>query len=156
MIILTVKERKMLVQDFREVILEKSNGRTTLPADAKLYQRIHTALKKIAKDTVPLKLVEQVDVDGGEQLLFSVLRRIDNKTFIRKPLRPTSEGENVDIDEELLDATALYVMAGLERGNAKAYMGMYWGEIDANNDRLIETNLSVADNEDVARYNQLP
>ena len=146
----------MLIADFREVILEKSTGRTVLPEPKKLYTRIFSALKRTANDTIPLKLVRHVDIDAGEQLLFSVQRRVDNMTFIKKPAQPTSEGENLDIDDELFDAVAYFVMAGLERNNAKAFMGLYHGEIDINNERLIETDLSVGDNDDIPRFNQFP
>jgi hypothetical protein len=142
----------MTLGDFREVILEKSVGRTTLPEDKKLFERVHTAIKRVAKDTVPLSLVQRVD-STVSTINFKVLRRIDTNSYIRFPEKPESNESVIDVDEALLDATALYIIAGLERGHAKVHMGMYYGEIDMNNDRLIETALSIASNDS---YNEEP
>jgi hypothetical protein len=144
----------MTISEFKPILLSKSVGRTALPTDAELYARIYTALKKVAKHTIPLRLSKQVE--DGILITFPVFRRVDEKLYVRLPSKPVNDDEDLDIDEALTDAVALYIMAGLERANAKTYMGMYWGEIDDNNDRLIETEVLEANNECADRFRAFP
>lgn len=139
----------MTLSEFRPLLLAKSVGRTTLPVDIDLKERIFTGLKLIAKETIPLRLVTTTSVG------YTVLRRIDDDMYIRMPSVPTSEDSEIDLDLALMDALAYYVMAGLERSNANTHMGMYHGEIDMNNDRLTETFLSTTTN-DANRFCQFP
>ena len=131
----------MTLLSFKTVILSKSNNRSELPADPQLIEKIFTGLKRIAKDTVPLRLVI---VDGTGQ---QILRKVDEYGFIRFPFRPLNDESVIDIDDALLDALALFVMAGMEIPRAKTLMGMYYAEIEFNNERLIETYLSSASND---------
>lgn len=140
----------MTLEEFEKFCLTKSIGRTSIPQGESLEDRVLTALKKIAKDTIPLKLVEH------NSLGIKVLRKIDDETYIRVPKRPISNsGNRLDIDDELIDALALYVMAGLETQRAKVLMGMYREEIEQNNHRLIETEMLDAHN-DADRYHVFP
>ena len=131
----------MIVSEFKELMLSKTISRKTIPDDIRIYERIFTALKKIAMDTVPLRLVVQ-DPTGH-----SIMRRVDTLTYIRFPNMPNANDSEIDIDAFLLDAAALYVMAGLEKEKASVYMGMYWEIITENDNRLCETYLSTATNE---------
>ena len=131
----------MIVSEFKELMLSKTISRKTIPDDIRIYERIFTALKKIAMDTVPLRLVVQ-DPTGH-----SIMRRVDTLTYIRFPNIPNANDSEIDIDAFLLDAAALYVMAGLEKEKASVYMGMYWEIITENDNRLCETYLSTATNE---------
>ena len=131
--------------EFRLVLTEKSVNRKTLPATQELAERIFTGLKRIAKDTVPLRLV--ILVEDWSLNTISVMRRVEGNVGIRTPKRPSVEESDIDIDDELIDALSLFVMAGLERQKAQMHMGMYHKEIDMNNDRLIETALLDSDNE---------
>ena len=131
----------MIVSEFKELMLSKTISRKTIPDDIRIYERIFTALKKIAMDTVPLRLVVQ-DPTGH-----SIMRRVDTLTYIRFPYIPNASDSEIDIDSFLLDAAALYVMAGLEKEKASVYMGMYWEIITENDNRLCETYLSTATNE---------
>ena len=139
----------MNLTEFKEVLLEKSLSRTTLPDDTKLKERIFAGLKLIAKETIVLRLIVE------NPLGLVILRRLDELTYIRMPYKLSTENPEIDLDLALIDALALYVMAGLERANANTYMGMYHGEIDMNNDRLTETYLSTATN-DSCKFNQFP
>lgn len=135
----------MTVAEFRLVVTEKSTGRSALPETQKFAERIFTGLKRLAKDTVPLRL--SLYVEDFTTLEVNIIRRIDDNMVIRFPNRPVSEDSVIDMDDELLDALAYYIMAGLERSNAKVFMSMYHTEKDMNNDRLVETVLSDSDNE---------
>jgi len=139
----------MKLVDFKQVLLEKSLNRTALPADDKLEERIFAGLKLIAKETVVLRLLVR------ETVGYSILRRIDELTYVRMPEKISVDNPEIDIDLALIDALAFFVMAGLERASANTYMGMYHGEIDMNNDRLTETYLSTATN-DSDRFCQFP
>lgn len=116
-------------------------ARVTLPQDTDLKERIFAGMKLIAKETLVLRLVIE------DPLGYTILRRTDDNLYIRMPSMPTSEDSELDVDLALIDALAYYVMAGLERGNANTHMGMYHGEIDMNNERLIETYLSKTTND---------
>ena len=131
----------MILSEFKDLMLSKTISRKTLPDDIRLNERVHTALKKVAMDTIPLRLVVQ-DPTGH-----SIMRRVDSITYIRFPDMPVVEDSDIDIDEFLLDAVALYVMAGLEKEKASVYMGMYWEIITENDNRLCETYLSTATND---------
>ena len=131
----------MIVSEFKELMLSKTISRKTIPDDIRIYERIFTALKKIAMDTVPLRLVVQ-DPTGH-----SIMRRVDIITYIRFPHIPNANDSEIDIDAFLLDAAALYVMAGLEKEKASVYMGRYWEIMTENDNRLCETYLSTATNE---------
>ena len=131
----------MIVSEFKELMLSKTISRKTIPDDIRIYERIFTALKKIAMDTVPLRLVVQ-DPTGH-----SIMRRVDTITYIRFPDMPQVNDSDIDMDEFLLDAAALYVMAGLEKEKASVYMGMYWEIITENETRLCETYLATANND---------
>ena len=134
----------MILSEFKDLMLSKSISRKTIPDGIGLEYRVHTALKKIAMDTVPLRLVLQ-DKTGA-----SIMRRIDSISYIRFPNAPIALDSEIDIDMFLLDAAALYVMAGLEKEKASVYMGMYWEIITENDNRLCETYLATATNENGA------
>ena len=131
----------MIVSEFKELMLSKTISRKTIPDDIRIYERIFTALKKIAMDTVPLRLVVQ------DPTRHSIMRRVDTITYIRFPYIPNANDSEIDMDAFLLDAAALYVMAGLEKEKASVYMGMYWEIITENDNRLCETYLSTATHE---------
>lgn len=132
----------MTLEEFERFMLSKSSGRTITPNQEMMAERIWSGLKKIAHDTIPLILTVQ-DSQG-----YTIIRRIDENTYIRKPEKPLlNTGAGLDIDEVLLDALAFYVLAGLELQRSKVLMGMYWGEIDTFNSILTETHLSVATND---------
>jgi len=131
----------MTQTELRILVSTKSTAKVSLPDDANFNERIYSALKRVALDTLPLVLIE--NTTSSRQ----ILRRIDEDTFVRVPEKPTNGVSIIDTDIALEDAVALYIMAGLERAKAKTHMGLYWKEIDTNNERLIETHVSVATNE---------
>ena len=131
----------MIVSEFIKLMLSKTISRKSLPEDINLEERIHTALKKVAMDTLPLRLV--VQNPSGH----SIMRRVDSITYVRFPNIPINNDSEIDIDLFLLDAVALYVMAGLEKEKASIYMGMYWEILTENDNRLCETYLATATNE---------
>lgn len=140
----------MILSEFKKLLLSKTISRKTLPDDINLEERVYTALKKIAMDTVPLRLVVQNPTGH------SIMRRVDSLTYIRFPNMPINNDSDIDIDMFLIDAVALYVMAGLEKEKASVYMGMYWELITENDNRLCETYLATATNEngydDASKY----
>lgn len=140
----------MILSEFKKLLLSKTISRKTLPDDINLEERIYTALKEVAMDTVPLRLV--VQNPAGH----SIMRRVDSLTYIRFPNMPINNDSDIDIDMFLLDAVALYVIAGLEKEKASVYMGMYWKIITENDTRLCETYLATATNEngydDASKY----
>jgi len=140
----------MTIEEFQTFMLSKSVGRFTTPDKENMTERVYTGLKHIARNTIVLRYCVQ------EELGHDILRRIGETTFIRYPQRPLPDsGIQLDIDPALLDALALYVMAGLELSRSKVLMGMYREEIELNNQRMIETYLEEATN-DAPRFNVFP
>jgi len=132
----------MKIDEFEKLCLSKSTNRTTLGQDPEqTYLRIYQALKRVAHDTVPLRL--HITYPQGQE----ILRKMDEHSYLRMPKQPTKPEDELDIDSALEDAVALFVMAGLETQRAKIYMGLYYTEIENNNTRLIETDLVMAENE---------
>lgn len=131
----------MKYSEFKVLLLSKSNNRTVLPDLPQLDEKVFTALKRVAKDTLALRLLVS-EPDG-----FQILRRTDEHMFIRFPSKPTLDTDTIDIDDTLMDALALFVMAGMEIPRAGQLMGMYYKEIELNDDRLVETYLAVASND---------
>ncbi len=144
----------LTIGEFKPLILSKSVARTELPDTQELCLRIYTALKRVAFDTVPLRLSQYVKM--GEPITFSVFRKVDANMYIRTPENPIVEADVLDIDEELATAVALLIMADLERAYGKIHMGKYYTEIENNNERLIETTLDESSNECTERFRVFP
>ena len=140
----------MTLNEFARFINTKSIGRLEAPVNEQLTERVYSALKKLGNDTTPLKWIVYT-MDGQD-----IMRRIDQNTFVRYPKKPIIDsGEQLDIEESLVDALAYYVMAGLEPQRAKVNMGLYWAEIEAHESNLIQTFLEEASN-DSSKFHQLP
>ena len=130
----------MTYGEFKSYLLSFLPGRDVLPNDGVLRHIVGRGLKRIAKETVPLWLT----VSSPDSV--TVLRKIDNNTYIREPRSPYSDDDDVDIDNELLEAVAFYVASEIEPQRKGHYLSNYEREIAQNNDRLIETNLDVCTN----------
>jgi len=127
----------MTLQELADDIGSKSLGRAGYGGDDHIESRVHTAMIKVASETMPLSLV--IENPNGHVLL----RRIDSTTWIRKPEKPDlKSGVGLDMDDDLLDAVELYVMAGLEPQRAKTLMGSFNAQIIQYNEKLVETFLS--------------
>ena len=127
----------MTFGELKELIQDQIPGHydTPLPEDPVLRRMVHRALKRIAKETVPLRLVVN-DITG-----LTVIRKIDDSTYIRSPLMPYRDDSDIDIDEELVEAVAAHVCSELEPQRKGHFLQQYEREIMQNNERLIETDL---------------
>ena len=143
----------MTLNDFGRFLQTKSVGRIEAPVNEQLTERVFTAMKHIAKVTICTKWVITDSVQAADS---QIIQRVDANTWIRFPIKPKIDTPTqLDIDDHLLDALALYVMAGLEIQRAKVLMGMYWEEIERNNTRLIQTYVEEASN-DADRFYTFP
>lgn len=141
----------MTLDEFGRFLQTKSVGRIESPIGEQLSHRVHTAMKHIGRTTIVMKYVVNQNPEDYE-----ILRRLDANTWIRFPQKPVVDSnDDLDIDDQLLDALALYVMAGLELQRSKVLMAMYYEEIDRHNQGLIETFLEEASN-DSTRFYQFP
>ena len=129
----------MVFSELKDLILFQMPGRykDTLPPDPVLRLMVHRALKRIAKDTVPLRLV----VNDPSQI--TIIRKLDNETYIRFPLPPFRDDDDIDCDEELAEAVAAHVCSEIEPQRKGHYLQQYEREILQNNERLIETELDI-------------
>ena len=132
----------MVYSEFKNYLNSIMPGRETanLPPDTVLRTQIFRALKRIAKETVPLKLV----VNDNSQN--TVIRKLDNDTFIRFPLEVYRDDDDIDIDDELIDAVAAHVASEIEPQRKGHFLQQYEREILLNNTRLIETDLDYFSN----------
>ena len=140
----------MTLEEFDRFMLSKSSGRTITPTKELMAEKVWTGMKKIAMDTVPLMLVV-METQG-----LTIIRRVDEFTYIRKPEKPILNTPNdLDMDDLLLDALSYFVLAGIEFSRSKQLMGLYHTEIEAYNDKLTETHLTEASNES-DKFRQFP
>ena len=131
-------------------MLTHSSGRGIVPSGEVMADRVWTGMKRLAKDSYPLKLTY------NDPLGQTIIRKVDENTYIKEPKKPIlGTTQNLEMDAGLMDALAYYVLAGLETQKAKVYMGMYWGEVNSYNDTLTETDLNTASNE-APRFRQFP
>ena len=120
---------------------------TDLPPDQVLRLMVHRALKRIAKETVPLRLIVNDTVQN------TIIRKVDDNSYIRTPKMPYREDDDIDIDSELIEAVAHHVCSELEPQRKGHYLQQYEREILQNNERLIETELDTFDE---LSYRELP
>ena len=130
----------MTYGEFKDYLISFMPGRTELPDDAILRHIVHRALKRIANETTPLWLI--VDSDSSA----TILRKIDDNTYIRTPIFPYRDDDDVDIDSELTEAVAFYVASEIEPQRKGHYLSNYEREIREDNDGLIESSLSLCEN----------
>jgi len=129
----------MILSEFMDKMKTVMPERNVFPDNAQMSEYIYRALKRIAKDTVPLRL-------RTTDLNVSILRKLDDLTYIRFPFQPFNDDDDIDIDEALLDAAAYYVASELEPQKKGHYLNKYDREIMLNNERLIETDLDTCTN----------
>jgi len=130
----------MTYSTFEGLILSKTINRTTLPADGSMVHRLQTALEHVGQETLPIVLQFDVEPITGTWR-YVVDKVLNTETFLRKPIASVVSTDEVDMDEELLSAVALYIMAGLERTVAGTHMSLYKKEIDLYNNRQIANEL---------------
>ena len=134
----------MLFNDFKNLLLSKSTGRTDIPVNEVLVHRLQTALEHVATEAYPKKLESDVEIVDPFRVLYNSIT--GEYSYIRKPI--ASITEEIDIDDGLISAVALYIMAGLERPNASTHMALYNKELALFSTRQIEQDLGL-DSEDV-------
>ena len=140
----------MTLNEFGRFLNTKSIGRVESPVNEQLTERVFTGMKRIAADATPLKWIMNKR-DG-----IDVLRRLDTHSYLRMPHKPIIDsGEQIDIEEDLVDALALFVMAGLEPQRSKVNMGMYHKELENYNTKMIETVFQEASNDSI-KFHQFP
>jgi len=131
----------MTLRELKILILSQTPGRTTLPDEDGLIFTIQTAVVQVAHDTVPLRLFRR---DRPNE----VLRRVGEEGFLRYPRRVIMDGDEVDLDEILMDAVAYYVNSIIESQKKGSHLFSYDKIIKRNNHRLIETHLEVCASEE--------
>ncbi len=131
----------MDINRFKLLCLSKSVNRQIMIDDANFMLKTYSALKRVANDTVPLRL--HINYPEGQE----ILRKVGDLSYIRFPVEPIVMITSLDIDRALEDAVALLVMASIETQRAKIYMGLYYTEIENHDVRLMEADLDVAGNE---------
>lgn len=132
----------MTFLEFKDLVLSKTQNRTVIPPGVDLPNKTYTGLKFISRETIPYLLI--VDSPSYD---YQIMRKVDSVTYIRFPNKPILDTDIIDIDDALLDALALYVISGIEKEKANIYMSMFWTEIEANNDRLVEYALVEGSND---------
>lgn len=126
----------MKLLEFKELLKSKSLNRITLPENSELKFRLQTALMHVASEATAKRLIVQEEPIDAIRTFYNPID--DVITYMRKPVATDNDSAEVDIDEELLDAVALYIMAGLERAQAGSHMSLYNKEIALYEDRLSE------------------
>ena len=134
----------MIYSEFKIKVLSMMPGRTVLPGDEIVRDATFRALKRVAKETIPLRL-------RTTSTTSSILRKIGEDTLIRMPYEPYADDDDLDTDSALIDAVAYHVCSELEIQRKGHFLGYYDREILLNNERLIETDLDVCVGEEGSR-----
>jgi hypothetical protein len=126
----------MTFLEFKDLVPAFSSNRIDLARIPKLLEKTNIALKQIGRDTIPLKLIKQ---DGSNR---NILRRVDTNFTICIPKLVVDDTTEIDMDDDLIDAVALFVISGIEYARAPAYMKMYWSIIEAHENGLINGDVA--------------
>lgn len=126
----------MTYTQFKEKIVSFSSNRSDLTDITNLLGKVNISMTQVCRDAVPLVLIK--DSTSGRP----IFRRIDNKAYICVHTPVTDIVADIEMDESLLDAVALHVIAGIETSRAPAYMKMYWNIVDNHEQMLINTDLA--------------
>jgi hypothetical protein len=130
----------MNLREFKTLLLSQTPGRTVLPDETSLIHSIQTAVIQVAHDTLPLRLAR---IERPTQ----VLRKIDKEMYIRMPIRAILDTDQIDSDELLMSAVAYFTNSIVEQQKKGTHLNAYEKEIKRNNERLIETELSVCESQ---------
>ncbi len=140
----------MTIEEFERFILTKSVGRTSISKSENIIERTYSAMKRVARDCVPLDLTQKTK-EG-----IQVMKRIDNDLFLAFPKRPIAgSGHDLDMEEDLIDAVAYLVLAGLEIQLVKRHMHNYYVEVEDYNDKISTEYLEYSSNNH-RRYGNFP
>ena len=131
----------MIYSEFKTKLLTLMPGRTELPPEETVRDATFRALKRVAKETIPLRLRTTSETS-------SILRKVGEDTLIRMPYEPYADDDDLDTDTALVDAVAYHVCSELEIQRKGHFLGYYDREILLNNERLIETELDLCDGEE--------
>jgi hypothetical protein len=108
----------MTYAEFKQDIIAKSSNRTTTDSfinSNNIDNKVYTAMMWVARKTLVMELVDE----GYEKSMRTV-----GGLKMRYPIKPTSDEEVIVFDDDLIDAVAYHVLAGIEITKAKVYMGM--------------------------------
>lgn len=134
----------MTFVDFKNLLASKTVGRVEIPDNGVLVHRLQTALDHVATEAYPKKLESDIEIVDPFRVLYNSIT--GTYSYIRRPVASTTT--EIDIDDGLLSAVALYMMAGLERPSAGTHMALFNKELALFSARQIEQDLGLSE-EDV-------
>ena len=114
-----------------------SSKRANLTDIPNVLEKVNIAMTRVCRNTIPVKLVKGTDSNRN------IYRRISQDHFICVPTEVKDDNSEIEMDNYLLDAVALFALAGIETARAPSYMKMYWEIIESNENNLIESDLSL-------------
>lgn len=127
----------MTFTGLKKRIVAFSSNRADLNTIQNLLEKANISLTQVCRDTIPLKLVKN-NTSGRK-----IFRKIENNVYVCVPTLILDDDINhIELDENLLDALALHILAGIEVGRAPAFTKMYWNIMDNHEVSLIDADLS--------------
>ena len=117
-----------------------SQNRDNLNDVKNLVNKTDIAIEQVARDCTPTILLK--DASSNRK----ILRRIDNRNYVCIPDKIIDDNSILEIDDSLLAAVGLYIMAGIETARSASYMKMYWNVIDNHENGLIGDDLATNHN----------
>ena len=126
--------------DFRNLLASKTVGRFEIPDNGVLVHRLQTALDHVATEAYPKKLESDVEITNPFRILYNSVT--GEYSYIRRPV--ASITADIDIDDGLISAVALYIMAGLERPSAGTHMALFNKELALFSARQIEQDIGLS------------
>ena len=117
--------------ELKDRIMAFSSNRSDLDDVPNLVEKMNISLTQVARDSSPMMLLKTNDSHRA------IFKRFNHELYFCVPLKINKATMNIELDDDLLDALALHVLAGIETGRAPSYMKMYWNVIDMH-ERMIE------------------
>ena len=123
--------------EFKDLIPAFSSNRADISKVSNIIGKTNIAMKQVARDTTPLVLLKNASSNRN------IFRRLDNDSYICIPEKIVDDTSTMEMDETLLDAVALFILAGIETARAPSYMKMYWNIVESHENGLINDDLAT-------------
>lgn len=118
--------------ELKNRIIAFSSNRSDLDDVTTLTEKMNISLTQVVRDSSPMRLLKANDSHRA------IVKRFNHLLYFCKPLEITESTMDIELDDTLLDALALHVLAGIETARAPVYMKMYWNIIDIHDNAIVD------------------
>lgn len=128
----------MIFTEFKLRVAAFSSNRANLDKIPLAVEKANISLIQVCRDTIPLRLIKK---EGSNRKILRYVGEIDQYICVPNSIKD-DDVTQIEMDELLIDAVALHMLAGIETARSQQYMGMYWNIVENHEKALIEFDLS--------------